>query len=661
MNDFFGFTLLIQQLVPVVLIVMLAKLIARQPLYWDEVRQVLHEDRLQLKALLQQLGVTSLFLLFALRHLPVGDPETGDIRKLPSGALALLSVLLGLETNPVLLQYVPSLHSSGVSILWLLFGFALMFTDIKRPIAILRRVKLAGVVCLGGLDSILHRLGTFGANLPDCRFRRFGHAGLGRHFFLHALPAKFYPYYRKGIMIMATKLLLLCSLLVTQSYAAELPDYLLSRPIVRKDASPQALLVIALDSTIYAASADGFRDLRLSDQNGVETPYLLQKITDHKTAVQHVSNRSETLTSQKTDTDGISITVRLFQDAIAADGLTIVTAEHNFEYTVQIYGSNDNQHWQLLTDNAVIYDYSRYMAVDKHDIDLPPNSYRYFKLNIAKAGQNRTDDLLELTRTLHGDEELQGSETSHPLHIDRIDFWHKQTVVLPESERQFEHPVGAFKVTQNAEHKTSLIDIYTARQPLTGFKLQSKTANFSRHAKVWIEQQDGNGSRLQPITDTTLDALHFNGINREQTTVTFPEQRQSRYRIIIDNQDSPPLEISAINGIGTGYQLLFLPQAGKEYRLHYGVANASAPHYDTAAILELLRLGYVGTAATLGPEIVVTPVADKQNIGLLLDNPKLLKRIITLTLRGAIVLTLFSVLAWSLYRIGKRVGEMLRA
>ncbi|MDP2903482.1 MAG: hypothetical protein Q8N96_10305 [Methylovulum sp.] len=175
--------------------------------------------------------------------------------------------------------------------------------------------------------------------------------------------------------MMLAKILLLVCLLSAQSYAAEAPAYRLSRAVVRQDDGAQALLAVALDDAVYAASADGFYDLRLSDQNDVETPYLLQKIVDRNTAVQRVASPSETLDLQKTGADGISITASLAKDAADADGLSIITAQHDFEYTLQIQGSSDNKAWQMLTDNAVIYDYSRYMAIDKRDIDLPPNRH----------------------------------------------------------------------------------------------------------------------------------------------------------------------------------------------------------------------------------------------------------------------------------------------
>ena len=82
---------------------------------------------------------------------------------------------------------------------------------------------------------------------------------------------------------------------------------------------------------------------------------------------------------KKSGDDGIVITLGLDKDAAFADGLTVVTPQHDFEYGLQILGSADGKDWRLLVDNAAIYDYSRYMAVDQRDIALPANRDRFFE------------------------------------------------------------------------------------------------------------------------------------------------------------------------------------------------------------------------------------------------------------------------------------------
>lgn len=452
---------------------------------------------------------------------------------------------------------------------------------------------------------------------------------------------------------MIAKIALIAGLFLTQAIAAEPISYRFGRPVIRQDSGGQSLLAVPLDGAVYAASAIDFRDLRLVDQNGLETPYLLQKIAGSKTNIRRLSSRSETQGLQKIDDEGIVITVNLDKAAANADGLTVITSQHDFEYNLQIHGSNDGENWQKLVNNTAIYDYSRYMAVGNRDIELPSNGYRQFKIVVAKASQTRTAELLELTRTLHGGEEGQRSEKqelrNEPLHIERIDFWHNVAETLPEAEQAFDYPLAGFRISEDAEHKTSLIDIDAGRQPLTGFRLTSATPNFSRYAEVQIALQQGVETRMQTIGSATLEALHYQDINREQAMVSFQEQRRDHYRIVVHNQDNPPLEVSAVIGTGLGYHLLFLPQPGQSYQLRYGADKADMPRYDTAPIRELLRRGYQSTDAGLGPETAATAAEHGLDLGRLLNGRWFL---------GLAIGLMVVVLGWSLYRVGKRVGDL---
>ena len=167
---------------------------------------------------------------------------------------------------------------------------------------------------------------------------------------------------------------------------------------------------------------------------------------------------------------------------------------------------------------------------------------------------------------------MKKSEIRHePLHIERIEAWHLPNGNCSRKPRNSSITLSnAFKISQDAEHQTSLIDIDSERQPLTGFKLQIKPLITAVTAKYKSRCGKAIESRMQAIGHAFLQALHFQDINREQTSLSFPEQRREHYRIVIQNQDNPPLDIAAVSGVGIGYQLLFLPQPGKQYRLQYG-------------------------------------------------------------------------------------------
>ncbi|MGD0961372.1 MAG: DUF3999 family protein [Methylomonas sp.] len=454
-------------------------------------------------------------------------------------------------------------------------------------------------------------------------------------------------------MILKFAVLGYLGMLISQALAAEPAAERFSRPVVRPDAGNETLLAVALDQPVYAACQDGFGDLRLLDRNGVETPYLLQKMATRKTVPQRLPSGIETQTLQKIGADGIAVTLGLDKEAASADGLTIVTGQHDFEYELQIQASADGKTWRTLVDKAAIYDYSRNMAVDNRDVALPANHDRFFKIIVAKAGQTHVAEIQELTRTLNHGQERERNEKQalryEPLHIERIEAWHAQAQTLPETAARFEYPLAAFNISQDAAHKTSLIDIDSPRLPLTGFKLQIKTANFSRNAEVEIDLRNGVESSRQVIGAAQLQALHFQDINRERAELAFPEQRREHYRIVIQNQDNPPLDIASVTGVGAGYQLLFLPQAENAYRLYYGADKAAPPVYDTASIRELLDRGYQITPAALGAEIAEAAINNKFDIGEWLNSSLLL---------GVMIALMVVVLVWSLYRVGKRVGNM---
>ena len=116
-------------------------------------------------------------------------------------------------------------------------------------------------------------------------------------------------------------------------------------------------LAVSLDETVYAASDRGFHDLRLHDRTGDEIPYLLQKSVERKSVTHHKPINSLTDTLQKSGEKGIEILLTLDKNEDTADGLTIVTNQRDFEYSLQIFGSDDKKNWQLLVDNALIYDF----------------------------------------------------------------------------------------------------------------------------------------------------------------------------------------------------------------------------------------------------------------------------------------------------------------
>ena len=451
---------------------------------------------------------------------------------------------------------------------------------------------------------------------------------------------------------MIFKVLILLFLIMAQSYAADTTAYRFSRDVVYEGHSQQVLLAVPLDAAVYAGSKVDFSDLRVLNSDGVETPYRIQTISDSKTVIKRLPVRASKPVMEKAGEGGIVVFVDLEPDEIAiVNGLTVVTKQRDFEYQLNVQGSEDGQHWHTLADNAPIYDYSRFMTFGNRDIELSENNDRYFKITVENAVQTQAAQLMELTRSLQGGHELQHEEKidihRKPLHIEGIELWRTETETIPKAERRFEYPLSDVKISQDVEKKLTLIDIEAQFLPLTGLDIKVSTPNFSRKVEVQIPQQQGIETHMSTIGRATLEALHFKDLNREYTQIFFPEQRRLHYQVVIHNQDNPPLSIDQVSGIGPGYQLLFLPQAGQDYRLLYGADKAQLPRYETAPIQELLRKGYQTTKANLGPQNLASTDLERFDLAALLNSNAFL---------GAVISAMVLVLAWSLYRIGKRIN-----
>lgn len=440
-------------------------------------------------------------------------------------------------------------------------------------------------------------------------------------------------------------------LLLLAALPAAAADFRFAKAIERPESAQEALLALPLDSEVYAAAAENYADLRIVDPAGAETPYWLEKAVETREEILHVPHAGE-VAGMEAKGGGIEILLRAGKDSPPTDGFTVHTPLADYEYQVKVLGSADGREWSPLLENAAIYDYSRHMDIANRDIALPANPYRQFKLIVEQATQIRQAQELDLTRKLQAGQEQERSEYSRlqsvPLRIDRIEFWHKASQTTQAAEKKFAYAVGPFSVETDPAKHWSIISLATRREPLTRLVLHSAQRNFSRRASLQIPQRQGIETRWQGIANATLQSLHFQQLEREQTALDFAEQRQAQYRIVLYNQDDAPLPIDGIEAEGNRYQLLFLAQPGVAYRLQYGAADLAAPQYDTAPLREMLR-AYPPLESRLGPEQALTTAAGTFGLGKLLNSTAFLITVIVLVL---------AVLAWAVLGAGKRIGQL---
>jgi hypothetical protein len=350
---------------------------------------------------------------------------------------------------------------------------------------------------------------------------------------------------------------------------------------------------------------------------------------------------------------GLEILVVLDEKAPSATGATFRTPLADYEHRVRVYGSRTGSDWAPLVSDGVIFDYARFMDIRNRDIVLPANDYRQLKLVVEQELDDRESPLRELIRGRDEAKKDRGVEITQtqrrPFRIDGIDLWRTVEKEGGSRAETFPYSTAGFRVTPDAKEKLSRVEIQSRREPLTRFSLVVASRNFSRPATVMIPVQRGVRTDWVDVGRGTLLNIQFRAFRRAELKVDFPEQRQERYQLVIENADNPPLEITGVEAEGAGYRLVFLSSEGRTYRVEYGSDTAESPRYDTATVLAPLQRGFQPVTVKLGPQIANPGYRSQRGLRDILNS--------ALFLTLAIV-AMVLVLGWALLRAGQRIKNL---
>jgi len=451
----------------------------------------------------------------------------------------------------------------------------------------------------------------------------------------------------------------------TATLSAEPIQLRYSKPLELPDLEKEELVAVPLDTSVYSSTRDGFPDLRLLDEDDTEISYLVRKsVTTHTRTINRraaVNNPS----LQPLEDGGLEITFYLDPQKYPHQptGVRFHSPVKNFEHRVQVFHSDDGEDWQPVVQDGLIFDYSQFMDVRNDRIHfgdtsgeaVPQQFPRHYRILIDDVTQEQQSQLLELTRNLQGEQETGRSESTtirrQPFRIDRLEVEYDEVVEDVTTAQKSEYPLTNFRVEQDQENQQTIIHVDSRREPLTQLYLTTPDRNFSRTARVQVTRERQGSPEWGTLGSATLSRIDFRSLHREKLYVKFPETRGLQYRIVIENRDSPPLEITGVTARGNVYEVVFLASSQTGYRLAYGNENLPAPNYDTMALKASLAEGFQPVSATLGVQEEATdaPPHGKPLFTRLLNDMRFL---------SVAVITLVAILAWGLYHATRRVDEL---
>jgi hypothetical protein len=379
------------------------------------------------------------------------------------------------------------------------------------------------------------------------------------------------------------------------AFAAEPePTFRWRRAISLPALTATTLVAAPLDTHVYGNTREDWPDVRLRTASGTATAFVIRPA---------MNVRDQTVrefwpakqTAAKLDGDhGLQVELMLSKDDPTPTGLKIVSPLRDFEHQVQVESSADGVAWEPAGEPTLIFDYTRFVDARNDTVSITPSAHRQFRLTIADVTAEQESQLLELHRRLRGDEEADRTERTviarRPFRIDRVEFF--RDVARPQSSepRTLDFPVSRLTTTPSEGGARTVVTLGTDGEPLTALRIDTPSENFSRVVNVETEVDLGTGATAwKPFAPGTLTKFAVGTLHREDLTIPVPQTRRSNFRLVIENDDSPPLTIENVIASGPVYELLFLATPNERYTVEYGHDDATSGRYDTAALAAALN------------------------------------------------------------------------
>jgi hypothetical protein len=349
------------------------------------------------------------------------------------------------------------------------------------------------------------------------------------------------------------------------------------------------------DGELFSAIDDALANLRLLDQDGRETPFLVHRRKPTKSVVHEVPFRLETLALHERPSNRIEIVVQRKADQPLPCAVQFQSALRNFEKQVTVSGSPDRERWTALAQNEPIFDYARFLDVRNDRVNLIPHEGPFYKIEVANITENKDSPLVQMVRQKGGALGFSESEATsfqrEPFRIDQLVFLERRETLMEGAAETRLTAIPKWEIVEDAKGQQTMVVFATERQPLAELTLSVADANFSR--AVRLEGADvRNEAAWRAVAAGRFSAVHVNRIAQANVTLTFPaECRYRYYRLTMINQDNPPLALKGIAVKEVIYETLFFPKAGGNYRLYYGGAGIAAPRYDVSAVLQGIPAG----------------------------------------------------------------------
>lgn len=329
-----------------------------------------------------------------------------------------------------------------------------------------------------------------------------------------------------------------------------------------------------LPGEIISLTASGFADLRLFDENGSETPYVIRQ--RHRPGENPRPHTFELVSYQKYDT-GSELIFKADDDLPSIDRLRINTFAKNFEKQVQVSISDDGVASRRVAED-VIFDYSAVVDLAKVDIDIPRSSAKYFHLRISNTSPDNAGEEERIELKYKGLQFRSSENGGKPFKVDGLIGYSGQR--LGEIEFLDRHTIENPPVVLNKQGDSELA-LGFQNLPVEDVELVVENLYYYREVELWSADADTHEAYQRRASGVIYK---FPGMRKSKNTLHLSLPRQKFVKLVVINGDNPTLTVRQVGLSWKTLDLYFVPEPEKSYRLFFG-GDLIAPRYEMEMLI----------------------------------------------------------------------------
>ncbi len=361
--------------------------------------------------------------------------------------------------------------------------------------------------------------------------------------------------------IKITLVFLVLLMLVSSSAAADFSqrDWSYVKSIaLPAELQPEGLVEIVPDREVFAGAESGLADLRIISGDNEEVPYKLE--------VSKAESERTSFAVSLQDKGYIPgshniFTADLGREGILHNEIEIKTSSANFRRTATVESSNDGAAWMRIAEQTV-YDFTvkeRGFTTRDTRVRYTESTARYLRVKIADDGE--------------GPLEITGATV----------FFVKETPA-----REIPWQAFILDISRDSSQRTTNVEVDLGTPGIPSYRLSIDVPDTNFYREVTLETSTDRRQWRTIMRRAEIYAFDTPKFVGRSLSITYPETTSRYLRLVIHDEDSPPLTVQGVNVWGLRQRLVFAAEPQQSYRLYYGNVRAKKPSYDIEQVFPYL-------------------------------------------------------------------------